>query len=231
MRRGRAVGRIEREQRRSAETPADEREAGKHVGPDERAIGGQKRALVMPHHHRGAAIAERGDERDLVAHQVEHEKRLGIRVPGIVPADGAAKAATVRGDRIITRGGQGRHHLAPAISEVGKTMKQQHQRPARRLEARLQDVHGQAVDVRDETRPDSGGKRAVAIGRQAAKIRTRDRRPRRRGGSECQAADTRGRRKKRAPRQPERSGIVGSSLGNRWSPGCRWSPGPTWRIP
>ena len=217
-RHGRAVGRIERERWRPAETSADEREAGKHVGPDKCAQGGHERALVVAHHHRGTAIAERIDQRDLVAHHVEREKRLGISVPGIVPAGGAAKAATVRGDHIITRGGHGRHHLAPAIGKVRKTMKHQHQRPARRLKACLQDVHRQAIDVRDETRPDSGRKRAVAIGRQAAKIRIRDRRSRRRGGSECQDANTRGRRKKPAPREPQA----------RW---CRWSDGPTWRIP
>ncbi len=218
MRHGRAVGRIERERRRPAESPADKREAGKYVGPDEGAISGHERTLVVPHHHCGAAIAERIDQRDLVPQQVEHEKRLGIRVPGIVPAGGAAKAATVRGDHIITRGGHGRHHLAPAVSEVRKTMKHQHQRPARRLEARLEDVHGQAVDVGDETRPDSGGKCAIAIGRHAAEIRIHDGRPRRRGASQGERSDTRGRRKKRAPRNSERSRIIGILVRHGKSP-------------
>src|SRR5882757_6672227 len=123
MRRGRAVGRIERERGRSVETPAEERKAGKHVGPDQCAKGGQKRALVTPHHHRGAAITQRRDKRDLVAHHVDREKWLGIRVPCIIPAGGAAKTTAVRRDRIITSGGERGHHLSPAISKVGKTMK------------------------------------------------------------------------------------------------------------
>src|SRR5206468_696241 len=53
-----------------------------------------------------------------------------FRVPGIVPAHGAAKATAVRGNHVIARGGEGRHHLAPAITQVWKTVNQEHQRPA-----------------------------------------------------------------------------------------------------
>ena len=78
----------------------------------------------MSYHHCGLAIAERVDKRDLVAQHVDRKERQRIRVERVVPAGGAAKATTVRSDRIVARGGQGRHHLAPAVGEVGKTVKQ-----------------------------------------------------------------------------------------------------------
>jgi hypothetical protein len=62
--------RVERKRRSSLEGAADEREAGKHIGPHQRAQPGHERALVVTHHHRGATIAERGDERNLVAQQI-----------------------------------------------------------------------------------------------------------------------------------------------------------------
>ncbi len=208
LRRGGAVGRIERKRWRPTETPANERETRKHVGPDQRAQASHERALVVSHHHRGAAIAERRDKRDLVAQHIDSKKWKGICVPGIVPAGRAAKPTTIGGDRIVTCGGQGRHHLAPAVSEVGKTVQHEYQRSTRRLKARLQDVHRQTIDVRDEARPDAGGKRAVAIGRQVAEIRFCGRGPRRRGGSHCEAANTRGRCQKLAPRELRRGGII-----------------------
>jgi hypothetical protein len=100
-----AVRRVERKRWRSAETSADERETRKHVGTNQRAEARHQRALVVPHHHGGAAIAERRDERDLVAQQIEREKWKGICIPGIVPAGGAAEPAAIRGDRIVADGG------------------------------------------------------------------------------------------------------------------------------
>src|SRR5262249_5587657 len=101
----RAVGRIERKRWRPTKSTAYEREARKHVGPDKCTQGGHKRSLVVPHHHSRAAITERVDKRDLVTHHVECKKRLGIRVPRIIPAGCAAKATAVRSDRIIARSG------------------------------------------------------------------------------------------------------------------------------
>ncbi|HEX4708554.1 MAG TPA: hypothetical protein VH229_12585, partial [Candidatus Udaeobacter sp.] len=97
---GRAISRIEWERWRPAETETPyEREAGKHVGPDQCAIAGHERALVVSHHHRCVAVAERRDERNLVAQQIESKKGVGVRIPGIVPAGRAAKPTTIGGDR------------------------------------------------------------------------------------------------------------------------------------
>lgn len=56
----------------------------------------------MSHHHRGAAIAEHSDKRDLVAQHIKGEKWKGIGVPGIVPAGAAAKPPTIGSDCIVS---------------------------------------------------------------------------------------------------------------------------------
>ena len=52
---------------------------------------------------------------------------------------------------------QNRHHLAPTERQFGKTVQQQHAGPAFGLEAGLQHMHAQAVDVFDIARADGGG--------------------------------------------------------------------------
>ena len=100
---------------------------------------------VVAHDHCDRVIAQRMDQGDLVAHLVEGKKLDEVRIKGIVPAGGATVAAKVRRDRIIARGGQRRHHLAPAITKVWKTVQQEHERLAR--SASLNDVHRQAIDI------------------------------------------------------------------------------------
>ena len=126
------------------------------------AVDGNARARVVAHDHRDRAIAQRMDQCDLVAHLVEGKKLYEVGIKGIVPARGAAIAAKVRRDRIVACGGQGRHHLAPAITKVRKTVQQKHERPARR--ARLNHVHRQAIDVGNQAHPNTGRKRVAAIG-------------------------------------------------------------------
>ena len=48
--------------------------------------------------------------------------------------------------------GQGQHHFAPAVGEFRKAVQQQHARPIGGLEAGLEQVHPEAVDVVDEVR-------------------------------------------------------------------------------
>src|SRR6202043_136015 len=99
--------------------------------------------------------------------------------------------------------------FAPAVSEVRKTMKHEHERSTLSLKACLQNIHRQTIDVWDQPRPNAVGKRAVAIGRQVTKICFWDLRPSRRGGTDGQCADARYPRQKLAPRELERGGIVG----------------------
>ena len=105
------------------------------------------------------AIAERRDQAERVAHQVEHAERAEVAVVVAVPAGGAAVAALVRRDHVIAGRRQRQHHLAPAVGELREAVQQQQAGPAR-LEAGLQHVHREAVDVVDEARADARGRAA-----------------------------------------------------------------------
>ena len=126
---------------------AHDRDRAEDVGPDEGGPGRDRRTRIVSHHHRDRAVAERVDEPDGISHHVEHAKRIGIGVVGIVPAGRAAVAALIGRDHVIPRRCQRQHHLAPAVGELREAVQEQHCRPARRLVARFQHVHGQAVDV------------------------------------------------------------------------------------
>ena len=91
-----------------------------------------------------------------VLDQVQHAEGLEIGVVAVVPAGGLAVAALIRRDHVKARLGERRHHLAPAIRELGETMEQQNRRLARL--ARLEHVRAQAVDVVDEPRTNPGRK-------------------------------------------------------------------------
>ena len=148
------------------------------------------------------------DQCDLVAHLVEGKKFYEVSIKGIVPAGGAAIAANVRRDRIVAGGGQGRHHLAPAITKVRKTVQQEHERPARR--ARLDHVHRQAIDVGHQAHPNTGRKRVAAIGTRFGVDRLAgDLCFRRRSGSQRHGAQNRRPRKQTAAREIVRLTIVG----------------------
>jgi hypothetical protein len=47
-------------------------------------------------------------------------------------------------------GGDGQHHLSPAIRELWKSVKEQNARTTLDLEACLKDVHPETVDIIDE---------------------------------------------------------------------------------
>ena len=155
---------VERQRRRSAERRAHHDDRAKHVGPDQRAPGGDRRAEIMPDDGVDAAIAERRHQPERVAHQIGEPERGEIAVVVRIPSGGAAIAALVRRDHVIAGLRQNRHHLAPAKGEFGKAVQQQHAGPACGLEAGFQHVHAQAVDVVDVAGADGGGERDVGEG-------------------------------------------------------------------
>ena len=191
----------EGERWRCAARRRDRRETEKHVGPDDCGIRGDQLTLIVPDNHLGLAIAERIDERDLIAHHVEREERRGVRLPGFVPANRAAKPAAVRSDHVIASVRDRRHDLAPAVAQVRKTVEQQHQGPA--LRSRCDHVHGESIDVRHQARSDSGRKGVVAVRRQLLERRhCRDLRPC--GGRERHASERRSTHEKVASRESGR---------------------------
>ena len=192
----------ERERWRCAARRRNRRQAEKHVGSNDGGIRGNELTLIVPDDELRLPVAERIDERDLVAHHVERQERRGIRVPGSVPANRAPIPAAVRRDHVVTRVCERRHHFAPAVAQVRKPMEQQYERPP--LRPCLEHVDGEAVDVRHEPRCDARGKRVVAVRRQLLEGRhCRDLR-RCSGGRDRHASERRSAREKLASRESGR---------------------------
>jgi hypothetical protein len=152
---------VERQRRRPCERRAHQRHRPEHVGPHQRAPCRDRAAEIMPDYGISASVAERRQQAERVARQIEQPERTEVTVIAGVPAGGAAIAALVRRDHVIAGRRQRRHHLAPAIGQFRKTVQQQHARPAFGFEASLQHMHAQAVDVFHEARADAGRERDV----------------------------------------------------------------------
>ena len=150
----RTIGGVERQRRRAGERRAHHRDRAEHVRPDQRAPGRDRAAEIMADHGIDGAIAESGDQPERVAHEIRQAERGEVAVVIGVPSRGAAIAALVRRDDVIAGFGKRQHHLAPAIGKLRKAVQQQEARAAACLEAGLQHVHGEAVDVLDGARTD-----------------------------------------------------------------------------
>src|SRR6476620_5368219 len=101
----------------------------------------------MPYDHRHAAIPERVDEPEGIAHALHGPPRPEAVVKRDVRTAAAPVAAMIRCHHVVAGLGQRQHHLAPAIRQLRITMHQEHQWPTALLEASLQDMHGDAVVV------------------------------------------------------------------------------------
>ena len=112
------VHRVEGQRWRAAERRAHHDDRAKHVGPDQRAPGRDRRAEIMPDDGVDAAIAERRHQPERVAHQVGEPERGEIAVVVRIPSGGAAITALVRRDHVIAGFCENRHHLAPARRRV-----------------------------------------------------------------------------------------------------------------
>ena len=111
----------------------------------------------MPDHRLDRAVPECGDQPDHVAHLVHHPERAEVTVVVGLPSRRPPVAAQVRCDDMVSGAGQGRHDAPPAVRQVGEAVQQQQARPVRDLEARLEEVHPQAIDLVGVTRADAVG--------------------------------------------------------------------------
>ena len=148
------VHRVEGQRWRATERRAHHDDGAKHVGPDQRAPGRDRRAEIMPDDSVDAAVAERRHQPERIAHQIGEPERGEVAVVVRIPSSGAAIATLVRCDHVIAGFRENWHHLAPAKGEFGKAVQQQHAGAATCLEAGFQHVHAQAVDVIDVARAD-----------------------------------------------------------------------------
>src|SRR5205085_1648712 len=90
-----------------------------------------------------------------VLDQVQHAEGIEVGVVAAVPAGGLAVAALVGCDDVKAGGAERRHHLAPAVGELGKAMQQEHRRLA--ALAGLEHMHGEAVHAVDAAAAKAGG--------------------------------------------------------------------------
>ncbi len=158
-RRGQSIAqRVERQRRRPAERRAHQRHRAEHVGPDQRTVGGNHRAEIVADHGCNRCDAERGEQPQDVAHQIERAERPQVGVIAIVRSGGAPIAALVRRDHMEAGRRQHRHYPPPAEGEFREAVQQHDHRPPFALESGLQHMHGEAVDVVEQTRADAGWK-------------------------------------------------------------------------
>ena len=81
---------------------------------------------------------------------IQRTEGIEIVVVTNVPARSPPVAPPVWSDHMKPRQGEGKHYFSPAVGKLGKSVKKQDTRPALRLEARLQHMHSETVDVFDE---------------------------------------------------------------------------------
>ena len=130
----------QRQRRRSAEGGAHQGDGAKHVRADEGAEGRHRRAEVVTDDRVHMAAAERGHQTQSIAHDVEQTEAREVSVVSFVPAGGKAVAALVRRHHVIAGIGQGRHHFAPGVGQLGKAVQEQQTGPRGIVVAGFQDV-------------------------------------------------------------------------------------------
>ena len=118
----------------------------------------------MADHGGNGAIADRRHQPEHISHLVEKRERRKIVIESHVRTAAASVTAKVRCDDVKARARERRNHPSPAISEFGKPVDEQDAWPRRAFESCLQYVVGDAVDIVDEARTDTGGKRRPAVG-------------------------------------------------------------------
>ena len=117
----------------------------------------------MPDHRGHRAVAQRPYEPQRVSDHVEDAEGAEVAVVVAVPARGAPVASLVGGDHVKPGRRDRQHHLPPAVRELREAVQEQDAWPVPALEARLQDVHRETVDVVHEAGTDSGRENGLII--------------------------------------------------------------------
>jgi hypothetical protein len=108
------------------------------------------------------SIAQRGNQGQTIPDFIEIAKSLEIDIVRVVPSRCPAIPAPIGCDDMKSGGRQRQHDLAPAESQLGKSMQQEHGRTSGAVKAGLQQVHRQPVDISDAARPYAGWQRVIA---------------------------------------------------------------------
>jgi hypothetical protein len=158
------VGPVKRQVRRAPEGSAHQGHGPEHIRADERAIGRDRRAEVMPDHSSHGTIAKRQDQTQRVPDEVGQAKGSAVAAIRVIPSSRAPVAALIRGDHVISRRRERAHDLPPRICELRKAMEKQDEGASLGLESCLERVDRETVNVVDHAGTDAGWQRGVAVG-------------------------------------------------------------------
>ena len=86
---------------------------------------------------------------------------------------GAPVTSEIWSDDVKPRRGDRQHHLSPAVRELRKTVNEKDGGPIPDLEAPLEHVHPEAVDVVDEARAEARRKNRRTVRHRLARVRCR----------------------------------------------------------
>src|SRR5258706_16158508 len=106
----------------------------------------------MTDHGCDGAVSERRSQSQDVPDLVESGEWTEVIVIANVPTRGPPVASPVRSDYVKPSSGERQHRLSPAIRELRKSVKEHNTGPVFHVEARLEDVHSEAVNVVREAR-------------------------------------------------------------------------------
>src|SRR3989441_4747006 len=149
---------------RACEQSAHQHHRSENIRPRECAPARDSGAVIVADHGGNGAIADRRHQPEHISHLVEKRERRKIVIESHVRTAAVSVTAEVRCDDVKARAGERRNHPSPAISEFGKPVDEQDAWPRRAFESCLQYVVGDAVDIVDEARTDTGGEGRSAVG-------------------------------------------------------------------
>ena len=106
----------------------------------------------MTDDRRHRSIAKRRHETECIADDVEPAVRREVAVVVRIPAHGPSVSTLVGSDHVVASLGQRNHDPPPAVRELREAVEQQHARALATIEASLEHVHRQTIDVADQPR-------------------------------------------------------------------------------
>jgi hypothetical protein len=119
----------------------------------------------MTDHGCDGAVSESRSQSQDVPDLVKSGERTGVVVIANIPTRSAPVASPVRSNYVKPGLGDRQHYLSPAIRELRKSVKQHNAGPVLHLEARLEDMHSETVNIVDEARAYAGRENCLTVRR------------------------------------------------------------------
>src|SRR5262245_42712493 len=120
--------------------------------------------MIVADHGNDGAIADCRHQPEHVSHFVEKRERRKIVIECHIRTAAASVTSKVRCDDMKSGARERQYHFSPAIGEFRESMDEQDAWPRGAFESCFQYVVGDAVDIVDQARTDTSGKRRPAVG-------------------------------------------------------------------